>query len=47
MCGRFANPCSAVTLDEYLQAASNLLMAKGWKGGRYRTVWSRLCTTQS
>jgi len=33
-----ANPCTAETLEEYLRAASNLLLAKGWKGGRYNAA---------
>ena len=38
MCGRFANPCDAETLEEWYQATANLLMAKGWKGGRYNAA---------
>ena len=38
MCGRFANPCTAETLEESFAAAANLLMAKGWSGGRYNAA---------
>jgi len=31
MCGRFANPMMARTMEEYLQASATLAFAKGWK----------------
>ena len=38
MCGRFANPCTAESLEAFFAAATNLLIAKGWKGGRYNAA---------